>query len=244
MTKSIHFTAISTLLIFCFFVPGAIQATPIILNGGFESGFTSWTRANQLGSEGSFLLQSGTLSPTNGDAVPPPPGGTFAAMTDAFGPGSHVLYQDFVVPTGNAILSFSLFIGNRANSFFTPATLDFSTPALNQQARVDILRGGTDPFSVAPTDVLLNVYQTHAGDPLISGYSTVNSDLSSLFSANTGQTLRLRFAETDNVFSFQMGVDNVSLESSAVPELSSVWLFAISLTGLVAMRRHGRLGGL
>ena len=105
MTKSIHFTAISILLIFCFFVPGAIQATPIILNGGFESGFTSWTRANQLGSEGSFLLQSGTLSPTNGDAVPPPPGGTFAAMTDAFGPGSHVLYQDFVVPSGNAALA-------------------------------------------------------------------------------------------------------------------------------------------
>ena len=244
MTKSIRFTAISALLIFCFLVPGAIQAAPLILNGGFESGLTSWTRVNQLGSEGNFLLQSGTLSPTNADAVPVPPGGTFAAMTDAFGPGSHVLYQDFVVPTGSALLSFSLFIGNRANAFFTPASLDFSTPALNQQARVDILRGGTDPFSVAAADVLLNVYQAHAGDPLVSGYTTVNSDLSSIFGANVGQTLRLRFAETDNVFTFQMGVDNVSLETSTVPEPASLWLFAISVTGLVALRRHGRIGGL
>jgi hypothetical protein len=98
---------------------------------------------NQLGSEGNFLLQTGTLSPINGDVVPLPPGGTFAAMTDAFGPGSHALYQDFVVPTGNAILSFSMFIGNRANAFFVPASLDFSTPALNQQARVDILKAAT-----------------------------------------------------------------------------------------------------
>jgi hypothetical protein len=199
---------------------------------------------NQVGSEGNFLLQTGTVSPTNGDPVPAPPGGSVAAMTDAFGPGSHVLYQDFVVPTGSAHLSFSLFIGNRANSFFTPASLDFSTPALNQQARVDILKAGTDPFSVAASDVLLNVYQTHVGDPIVSGYNTLNFDLSSLFSANTGQTLRLRFAETDNVFSQQLGVDNVSLETSAVPEPSSLLLSATGLAGLVAICRRHRLGGL
>jgi hypothetical protein len=244
MTKSIPFTALATLLIFCFAVPGVLQAAPLILNGGFESGFASWTRVNQLGSEGNFLLQSGTLSPINGDPVPLPPGGTFAAMTDAFGPGSHVLYQDFVVPTGSALLSFSLFIGNRSNAFFTPASLDFSTPTLNQQARVDILKTGTDPFSVAAPDVLLNVYQTHVGDPLVSGYNNLNFNLSSLFSSNVGQTLRLRFAETDNVFTFQMGVDNVSLETNPVPEPSSMVLFATALAALVAVRHHRRLGGL
>ena len=244
MKTSIHITVFATLLISCFVVPGGLQAASLILNGGFESGFASWTRVNQLGSEGNFLLQSGTLSPTNGDPVPLPPGGTFAAMTDAFGPGSHVLYQDFVVPTGSALLSFSLFIGNRANSFFTPASLDFSTPSLNQQARVDILKTSADPFSVAASDVLLNVYQTHAGDPLVSGYNTLSTDLSSLFSANSGQTLRLRFAETDNVFSFQMGVDNVSLETNTVPEPSSLLLFATGLGGIVAIWRHRRLGGL
>src|SRR3954469_10274990 len=88
----------------------------VIVNGGFESGFTGWTRADQLGSEGTFFLQTGTASPVNGDPVPAPPDGTFAAMTDAQGPGSHVLYQDFVVPVGvsTATLSFDWFVGNRA----------------------------------------------------------------------------------------------------------------------------------
>ena len=162
-------------------------------------------------------------------------------MTDASGPGSHVVYQDFIVTSAqNALLSFSLFIGNRANGFFTPASLDFSTPALNQQARVDIVKAGAAPFSVAASDVLLNLYQTHSGDPLISGYSTLTFDLTSLFSANVGQTLRLRFAEADNVFSFQFGVDNVSLETSAAAaEPSSLLFVGTGLLALLGMRRRG-----
>jgi len=156
------FTSIKVLL--CVFTVLSFTATanaiPLILNGGFESGFTSWVRVDQVGSEGTFALQTGTLSPVSGDPVPAPPGGLTAAMTDAAGPGSHVLYQDFLVPNEGAVLTFSLFIGNRADRFVTPTTLDFSTPALNQQARVDILRGGTDPFSVAAGDIVLVLYQT------------------------------------------------------------------------------------
>src|SRR5215471_5978250 len=133
----------------------SVHAIPVITNGGFEAGLTSWTKADQTGSEGTFFSQSGTVSPVNGDPVPAPPEGTMAAMTDAQGPGSHVLYQDFTATAGSAALSFALFIGNRADRFVTPATLDFSTPALNQQARVDIVRAAADPFSVAGADVLL-----------------------------------------------------------------------------------------
>src|SRR5438552_10760046 len=61
-------------------------AIPVISNGGFEAGLTSWTKADQLGSEGTFFNQSGTVSPVNGDPVPAPPEGTKAAMTDAQGP--------------------------------------------------------------------------------------------------------------------------------------------------------------
>src|ERR1700730_6191270 len=140
----------------------SVHAIPVIANGGFEAGLTSWTKADQLGSAGTFFSQSGTLSPVSGNPVPAPPEGTKAAMTDAPGPGSHVLYQDFVATADAAALSFALFIGNRASNFFTPtpASLDFSTPALNQQARVDILKSTADPFSVAASDVLLNLYQT------------------------------------------------------------------------------------
>jgi hypothetical protein len=213
----------------------------LINNGGFEAGFASWTRQDFAGSEGTFFLQSGTTSPVNLDPVPAPPGGIRAAMTDAQGPGSHVLYQDFVVPTNviAATLRFSLFIGNRATNptapgvplFASPSTLDWSTPALNQQARVDILRAGSDPFSVAAADVLQTVFQTNPGNTFGPGYIPFTINVGALLAAQGGQTLRLRFAEADNIFTFQLGVDNVSL--AAVPEPSSLVLCGIgTLLGL------------
>jgi PEP-CTERM motif len=213
-----------------------VHAIPVIANGGFESGLTSWTTSDQLGSEGKFFSQSGTSSPVNGNPVPAPPEGSEAAMTDAQGPGSHVLYQDFAATPGGAALSFALFIGNRASDFFTPtpASLDFSTPALNQQARMDILKNTADPFSVAATDVLLNLYQTKAGDPPISGYNTITTDISALLAAHAGETLRLRFAETDNVFAFQLGVDAVRIDP--IPEPASMLLLGAALAVLAGCR--------
>jgi hypothetical protein len=207
-----------------------------------------WNRLDQVGSEGSFFAQSGTTSPVNGTPVPAPPGGVIAAMSDALGPGTHLLYQDFVVPTtGNlgGILSFSLFIGNGADRFAVPTnppTLDFSTPALNQQARVDILRASADPFSVAPGDVLFNAFQTRPGDPLVSGYNNFAVDVSALLLSQVGQTLRLRFAEVDNIAPFQFGVDNVSLEAAPVPEPAGLTLMGIGAFGLISyhlLRRKG-----
>jgi hypothetical protein len=217
-----------------------------IANGGFELGFSGWTRADQIGSDGTFALQTGTTSPVNADPVPAPPQGLTAAMSDAQGPGSHVLYQDFTVtgPVGPMALNFSLFIGNRDTAFFVPApaTLDFSTPALNQQARVDILAASTDPFSVAAADVLLNAYRTLVGDPLVSGYANFSIDVTALLAAHVGETLRLRFAEVDNVFTFQLGVDDVSFAApAAIPEPSSGVLMTSALLGLACISRRRRL---
>lgn len=204
----------------------------LITNGGFETGFSGWTRSDQVGSDGTFALQTGTASPVNGDPVPAPPGGTTAAMTDAQGPGSHVLYQNFTVsaPVIAALLHFDLFIGNRAGTFFTPSpsSLDFSTPALNQQARVDILLGSASPFSVGAGDVLMTVYQTNPGDPAVSGYTHRSTDITALLNTHLGTPLRLRFAETDNVLTFQLGVDNVDIDTTAtaIPEPSS-WMLAL-----------------
>jgi len=228
-----------TLLKLCFSTMMAWTLTSparadLILNGGFESGFASWTRVDQVGSDGTFALQSGLVSPVNATPVPLPPGGTFAAMTDSLGPGSHLLYQDFTVLStlSSALLNFDLFIGNRADRFDSPSTLDFSTPALNQQARVDILLASASPFSVSPSDVLLSIFQTKSGDALVSGYSTKSQDIAAVLNAHLNQPLRLRFSEADNEFTFQLGVDNVHILETPVPE-PSYWI--VTFGGLVAI---------
>ncbi|MDB5937249.1 MAG: hypothetical protein JWQ01_4593 [Massilia sp.] len=213
----------------------------LITNGGFESGFSGWTRADQVGSDGTFSLQTGTLSPITGTTVPAPPQGTTAAMTDSLGPGSHVLYQDFIVPVvvpGGAI-RFSLFINNGATTFSIPNHLDFSTPALNQQARVDIITTSADPFSVVAADVLQKLYQTQPGNPLVSGYNSIVVDISTLLLARQGQTLRLRFAEVDNVAPFNLGVDAVDITlGNPIPEPATWTLMFAALAGLGFFRRR------
>lgn len=205
----------------------------IIVNGGFESGLAGWTRADQAGSDGTFFLQTGTTSPVNNFPVPAPPEGNNAAMTDAQGPGSHLLYQDIVIPNvvPGGFVVFSLFINNTAADFITQPDLDFATPALNQQARVDILD--------ASGAVLMNLYQTDPGDPLVSGYTSFFFNISSLLQANAGQTLRLQFAEVDNVNAFNFGVDAVDLTIGAIPE-PSTWILMVTGAAAVALyrRRH------
>jgi len=229
---------LATTLVFALSSPAVAG---LITNGGFESGFSSWTRSDQLGSDGTFALQTGTASPVNGTAVPAPPGSTTAAMTDAQGPGSHVMTQTFTLsaPVLSAMLAFDLFIGNRAGVFVSPSSLDFSTAALNQQARVDILVAGANPFSVA-ADVLMNVFQTNPGDPVISGYTHHTANLTTFLNTHVGTPLTLRFAETDNVLTFQLGVDNVDIDVSAaaVPEPSSALLAGAALLAIGCRMRR------
>lgn len=217
------------------------EAAPVLINGGFEAGFTGWTTLDSLGSDGTFAIQSGTASPVNLDPVPAPPGGLIAAMSDGGAPGSHVLWQDFTVTSvgSQLMLSFDLFVGNRAQLFATPnpADLDFGINAPNQQVRVDLLMGSADPFSVAAGDVLLNLYQSQPGDPLVAGYTTYSVDITSVVNANLGNTLRLRFAQTDNLAQLQAGVDNVGI-AAAVPEPSTVVMVGAGFALLAAALRR------
>lgn len=153
-------------------------------------------------------------------------------MSDSLGgPGCRLLYQDFVVPTGvtTATLSFQLLV-NSAAEFVSPAHLDFATPELNQQVRVDLLQ---------------TLFQTQPGDPLVSGYTLHQFDVAGLLQAHAGQTLRLRFAEVDNVFILNAGVDAVSLSINAtpppIPEPATVWMLLAGL-GVVGVVRRMRRG--
>ncbi len=226
-------------------------AAPTLTNGGFESGLAGWTVADQAGGDGTFFIQSGTQTPLSDPAfpiaVPAPPEGSNAAMTDAFGPGAHVLYQDFVASPGVALLNFDLFILNGGGEFETPDSLLFDLTDVigentqNQQIRVDILRVSAllDPFSVDPSDVLANLFITLPGDVPPDGYTTITRDLASLMGSHAGQTLRLRFAETDNLGPLNLGVDNVRFDTrNTVPEPATLLLAAAVLAALAGTLRR------
>lgn len=229
---------LSTSIAFAVITALPVQAN-LITNGGFEAGLAGWTRVDQPGSAGSFQVQSGTSSPVAGITVPAPPEGSNAAMTGAEGPGSSVLYQDFLVPmdVGAAFLNFSLFINNTAGDFLMPETLDYFTPALNQQFRVDIMLPSVDPFSLAPGDVLMNVYRTEAGSPATFGYAQQSINITSVLQANLGQPLRLRFAQADNVNIFNTGLDAIDLTANPIPE-PSTWALLSSALGAAILLRH------
>jgi len=229
----------------------AAWATELIANGSFESNggagtdvFTDWTVQNQSsGGTGSFFVQTGTMSPEHGATVQAPPEGSFAAMTDAFSSGAHVLYQAFTVPAvvTSAVLSFEYYVRNQASAYYTPGVLDY-TVVPNQEDRVDIITSSAGAFSTALADVVMNILQSSTSDPLTVPYTTSITNLTSLLQGYEGQTLVLRFGEVDNQGIYNFGVDSVSLivNAASVPEPGPLGWFAVALTGLGALARRRR----
>jgi hypothetical protein len=181
-------------------------------NGGFESGdFSHWIVANRPGDEpGDWFVYSGTTTPLSGSEIAAPPQGNFAATTDQDDPGTHVLFRNITLAPGlEHKLSFYLYYQNQADRFVARNTLDFRVEP-NQQYRVDILGPNAKPFTLSPEAIRATPFRTHAGDP--------NSMEPTLLTFNLtrfgGQTVRLRFAEVDNLGPFQASVDRVRLTST------------------------------
>jgi hypothetical protein len=180
-----------------------------VTNGSFETGnFTGWTVENWPGGSGDWFVYSGTESPINDFLISAPPDGIYGAVTDQGGPGSHVLYQNVPASFG-AVLTFDVYYENWAGVFVTPDSLDPFGVGANQQYRVDIMNPAAPTFSVAPGDVLANVFQTEVGDPVSLGPTRITVPLGSFSGLRCGTTVRVRFAEVDNQFFFNASVDNV-----------------------------------
>lgn len=204
---------------------GAASAAELVVNGSFEQNagagtqvFTGWQSQSQAGSQGGFYAQQGTASAITPVTVPAPPQGSFAAMSDQPGPGSHALYQDIAIPAGqNAMLTASVYVQNATALAAAPASLDYSGATPNQQVRIDVVTTAA-AWNDVGAGVLANVFQwPPAGAPApaatAGGYQTVQRDLS----AFAGQTVRLRIAEVDNRQSLFFGVDAVSVQTSNGP---------------------------
>jgi hypothetical protein len=208
-------------------------ANAALVNGNFESGLSGWTVVDEAGSSGSWYSQSGTGSPTSGFSVSAPPSGTFAAMTDQSGPGSHILYQDISL-AGNSTntLTFSYYIKN-TTTFSQPNSLSSSTFP-NQQFRVDVLNpNSSDLFGTSTAGVLTNIFQATANT---TNYQTLSFDLTPF----AGSTIRLAFREVDNQGNFNTGIDNViinSTASTAVPEPFTIIGTLIGGTAALRMKK-------
>jgi hypothetical protein len=181
-------------------------------NGGFETGdFQNWNVANNRPGdvEGDWFVYEGTTSPLTGSEIAAPPQGTFAATTDQFGPGTHILYRNIKLQDDmRHELSFYLYYRNFAGEFFPRNTLDFRvTP--NQQYRVDLLRPQADPFTVNPNAILTRLFRTEVGDPSTLEPTLLTFNLTRF----EGRTVRLRFAEVDNQGNFLASVDRVRVTS-------------------------------
>jgi hypothetical protein len=180
---------------------------PVVTNGTFETGdLSGWTDASE--GAGQWSAYSGTTSPISGHPIVAPPEGTFAATSDQVSPAEDILYQDVTVPAqGHTVLSFYVYYDNLNGDFVTPDTLSLGVE--NQQFRVDVMDPSAQVDSVAPGDVLANVFRTHVGDPAKMGPRRVSFNLTPC----DGQTVRLRFAETDNDYYFLASFDDVVIST-------------------------------
>jgi hypothetical protein len=133
-----------------------------IVNGDFETGdLSGWTVDDLEGGVGSFYSSSGTSTPISLSDSVGAEDGSFYAVSDQTGPGTHALSQRFSVPPNaeSVVLSFDMFV----NSWWEMIEGDGldHTGDPNQFARVDIVDEAAfdlDPFTTDPAAVLANLY--------------------------------------------------------------------------------------
>ena len=192
-----------------------------VVNGDFETGDLSGWTVDSTSPQGSgyWFAYTGTVAPLTGvplgSTVAPPPQGTYAALTDEVGPGRRILYQDValdqVAQGGHLSLSLYAYYKAQQGALDTPSpeTLDPNTPAANEQYRIDVMKPSAPLTSVAPGDILVEVFGTETGDPQNLAPTKLTADLTPF----AGQTVRLRFAEVDNSGVLNAAADDVRIET-------------------------------
>ncbi len=178
-----------------FAADNCVSADEYIVNGNFETGdFSGWTVIDA--GSGAFLVNDGTVVPGGPRGSRPPISGGFDVVTTQTGPGSHLVSQLFTVPTNitSANMSWLDRIHNFAGTFSDP----------NQEFRVELMDVAMNP--------IMEIFSTNPGDPLIQeGPNARNFDLTSTFQALEGQQVCIRFTEEDNLFFFNLTLDDISL---------------------------------
>jgi PEP-CTERM motif-containing protein len=231
------------IVVFGFVALWSANATELLTNGGFETGsFLGWTVADLAGGNGSWFVDSALSTPLSGNPSVGPNTGSYYAVSDQTGPGTHALSQTFTVPAlgGPVILSFDMFVNDwDSGPFVNPGGLDHNLFP-NQHARVDILASGASAFDTG-AGVLANYYLGVDPQGLNPNpYTSYALYITGVVGA--GGNFTLRFAEVDNQLFFNQGVDNASIQVGAagepVPEPGTLLLLS---TGLAGLAGYGKL---
>jgi len=226
-------------------------AAELIINGGFEADGTftyapsAWT-VNEVGAIGAIAADnalSGT-SHASGNATAAAASGSYFGSIDGFSLGAWSLAQTFnTSAVSSATLSFRIFVNDQSSDGAPQvgSTLDWESPAALHYARVDILKGNAGAFD-AGSSIVESLYVGGATgrrfDPQFNPFVTYSFDVSETLAAGGDYTLR--FAVINNMpSSLQLGVDDVSLQVTAVPEPEAYALMLAGL-GLVAAAARKR----
>jgi hypothetical protein len=181
----------------------------LIVNGDFTTNdLTGWFAANNpVG--GNDTVSTFEVSLQVGENVP------------SVGPSARVLTQDFVVPPQVSVSAvFSMSFYQAPSSPLDPQDVtvivkdpfDMNADGMNQNAfRVDLIDPAQDQF-IAP--ILYNLYAPvgAVGAMGVLGPVVVNDpSLKAFLQANIGKSLRLRIAQVESTFPWQLQFDDVSL---------------------------------
>lgn len=213
--------------------------TQLIANGGFEADAaetyspSSWTVVED-GQLGGVLATGATVSSATGYGINGPQSGNYFGLVEATTVSRNALIQSFVAPqVSSAQLSFSLFVASpQASLAVDPAGLDYTVDGDNQHVRVDLLKATAGSFETGSA-VVASFNVASAG----SAWGSYSFDVTNLLAA--GGSYQLRFANVANRGQLQLGVDNVSLQVTAVPEPESyaMLLAGLGVIGAIARRR-------
>jgi hypothetical protein len=133
--------------------------------------------------------------------------------------GTNILYQDFTIPTTATSLTFSaslfLMAANQFTSSGLVSTLSYTSPAANQQVRIDLVSPTANIEDVG-SGVLQNLFQTTPGTPIngAQGYIPLSVDLTPFLSQLAGQHVRLRIATVTNNGKMVVGLSNVQFNAT------------------------------
>ena len=229
-------------------VPAA--AVNLISNGGFEADaaviqspdpVTGWV-ASEVGILGGVVINSGAVSPVSGTSTPGPNSGHHYALLDLAAPSHMALSQSFAVGAQaltSATLSYSWFAGYSGDPAVggDRVSLDSTSNDDVLTLRVDILKSGAAAFSTDAADLIFTTTWTAPLDQLPSAWTVFSTALPA-DALVAGQTYALRYAAASNRGPLIGGIDDVSLNVTAIPE-PKTWALLLAGLGIVAgVARH------